>query len=179
MNVLANSSAESAPAPPRARSDQLADVVFDALYAGAIGGSTLALFFLGVDLIHGQPLYTPSLLGAMLFSGAAPHQVTDVRMDMVAYFTVVHFVAFAAFGTLVSLLCRWTGLSGRPTLTVAGVIFLLLSALSFLAATALNRALLSIIGFPWILTGHAFTALAMALFLRWSHQPDEESDIES
>ncbi|HET9947919.1 MAG TPA: hypothetical protein VFQ22_03220, partial [Longimicrobiales bacterium] len=42
------------------------DLAFDAFYGGAIGGSTIALFFLVVDGLQGRPLFTPSLIGHVL-----------------------------------------------------------------------------------------------------------------
>jgi hypothetical protein len=42
------------------KSRPLADFLYETFYGGAIGGSILALFFLAVDTLAGQPLFTPS-----------------------------------------------------------------------------------------------------------------------
>lgn len=74
-----------------------------------IGGATIALFFLVVDSIQGRPMFTSSLLGQALFEGADPASVTEVRLDMVAYFTIVHLVSFLVLGGMLSYLCQATG----------------------------------------------------------------------
>ena len=52
------------------------DLVYDSFFAGAVGGSAVALFFLFTDLLDGQPLFTPSLIGQVLFQGVPPEEVT-------------------------------------------------------------------------------------------------------
>ena len=53
-----------------ARARTRADLAYESLYCAAIGGSVIALFFLVIDAVNGQPLFTPSLLGGVLFGGA-------------------------------------------------------------------------------------------------------------
>ena len=57
---------------------------------GAIGGAVVAFFLPAVDLVGGQPLYAPPLLGSVVFGGADPTAVIGVRMDTAAYYTIVH-----------------------------------------------------------------------------------------
>ena len=43
----------------------------EALMAGCIGAGIIALWFLILDVIGGQPLYTPMVLGTVLFQQSA------------------------------------------------------------------------------------------------------------
>ena len=83
---------------------KLDDLLYDAFYSAAIGGSVLGLFFLLVDVVAGQPFYTPSLMGSVLFLGMTPEAVTDIRLDLVAYVTMLHMGAFGALGLGLSIL---------------------------------------------------------------------------
>ena len=55
----------------------------EAVYAGIFGGSAVAIFFLVTDILAGQPLFTPSLLGSVLGLGADASDVAAVRFDAV------------------------------------------------------------------------------------------------
>ena len=53
---------------PQTISHTKADILYDGLHSGAIGGSAVALFFFAVDAFRGEPLFSPSLMGGVLFS---------------------------------------------------------------------------------------------------------------
>ena len=91
----------SAPAADTARLYQ------EGLVAGIIGALTVALWFLVVDVLHGRPLYTPTVLGTALFGRATvvgSYDTLPVSMDMVLMFTWVHGLTFAAIGGVASRL---------------------------------------------------------------------------
>ena len=62
--------------PHSARTGTIADTLYDAFYSGGIAGSIVALFFLLLDAIEGQPFFTPSLMGTVLFSGVPAEAAT-------------------------------------------------------------------------------------------------------
>ena len=47
------------------------EFLLESLYAGVLGGSAVALFFLVGDLLEGRPFFTPSLIGSVLFHGVS------------------------------------------------------------------------------------------------------------
>jgi hypothetical protein len=175
-SMLPNDAAAAivAPAPHAPGASATADLIFDSIYSGAIGGSVIALFFLVADTIFAQPLFTPSLIGTVLFTHAPPEAVTEVRLDMVAYMSIVHFASFGALGVMISLLCRSTGLTGRHPLLVAGVLFAILTGAFMAAGLVAMPGILGVIGVPEILLANASTALTMAFFLRWAHKADSK-----
>lgn len=155
---------------PHSGDESLADLLYDAFYGAAVGGSTIAVFFLVVDLIAGHPLFTPSLIGTVLVTGADAAAVTEVRLDMVAYFSVAHFGVFLALGAAISLMCRWTGLSKTSPRTVVAAVFTLLTVGFFVGGQLLMPGVGAVIGVPFILAANLLTAGSMAAFLKWAHE---------
>jgi hypothetical protein len=90
-----------------------------ALVHGAVGGLAaalvVALWFLGVDLIAGQPFQTPARLADAIIGG---EHVPGARL--VAVYTVLHFAVFAALGMAAASFLRAVGVA--PGLLV-GVVF--------------------------------------------------------
>lgn len=147
------------------------DLLYDTFYSAAIGGAVVAVFFLVMDLMDGQPLFTPSLLGSTIFAGEDPVAVADVRMDMVAFFTVIHFAAFGTLGFLVSFLIRdMESLAAHPGI-IALIVFFALSTAFFVPTSLWYPGLAQEVGVMRILIANVLTALAMGIFLRRAH-PD-------
>ncbi|MDX1647923.1 MAG: hypothetical protein R3304_12325 [Longimicrobiales bacterium] len=142
------------------------DLAYDTFYGAAIGGAAIACFFLAVDVLAGRPLHTPSMLGQVLFAGADPNAVTEVRLEMMAYFTVVHLVTFLALGWVISLVLVFTGISRGNVPVVAGLVFIVVSATFFAGDLLLMEGVAEAIGIPMILAANFVTALAWAAFLK-------------
>jgi hypothetical protein len=75
--------------------------VREGIVTGLIGAAIVALFFLGIDLIRGAPLLTPSVLGEVFVLRRPSAVTTSVDLSAAALYTVAHLIAFAAFGLLV------------------------------------------------------------------------------
>jgi hypothetical protein len=88
-------------------------VLQEGVVAGLLGAAVVALWFFGIDAIHGEPLRTPRLLATALL------RVTDPTAGMLAY-TAVHGLAFITFGIVGSLLIA--GAERQPVLIFALVI---------------------------------------------------------
>lgn len=159
------------PAPP-AGSSSTGDLLYDAFYGAAIGGSVIALFFLVVDSLGGRPLFTPSILGQALFTGADPSAADTIRLDMVAYFSAVHFASFLVLGGIVSYLCRMMGVAKTNFPVVTGVIFVMLGVAFFGADLLVLGGAAGVLGVPVVLAANLVTAIAMGLFLRRAHADD-------
>jgi hypothetical protein len=72
-------------------------VLREGVVAGLVGAAIVALWFLAIDTIQGEPLRTPALLGTAFLRQTA-------TAPAVLSYTVVHGVAFLAFGTVASIL---------------------------------------------------------------------------
>lgn len=80
-------------------------VVREGLVAGAIGATGVAIWFLIIDTVAGQPLLTPSALGAVLagdFSSAS----SEAHLPWVIGYTIFHLAAFLAVGLLLSFVAH-------------------------------------------------------------------------
>jgi len=155
--------------PTRTLSRTTEDFLYDAFYGGALGGSVIALFFLVVDLVEGRPLYTPSLLGSVIFAGAAPSSVTEVRLDMVAYFTLIHLLVFGVLGMLFAFLFHEVELRARRPIEVLLLFFLIFEGASLIAALVLAPGVTQQLGAFRVFLANLLAAAAMGAFLLVTH----------
>ena len=109
-------------------------VLREGTMAGLIGAAVVALWFLAIDTIQGEPLRTPTLLGrGLLKILAGPHPVL--------VYTIVHGVAFVAFGIVAAVLIA--GAERAPMFLFAVVILFTAFEVFFFGAV--------IIGAKWVL----------------------------
>ena len=147
------------------------DFAFDSVYAGALGGSAVGLFFVVVDALDGQPLFTPALMGSVLFLGVAAEDVLRVELDAVAYFTIAHMAAFGVLGAAVTFLVHEVELHSRHPAVVLVVVFAIIES-GFLAGASLALpGVIARVGIIPIGIANALAAFTIAAFLMWSHQP--------
>lgn len=80
--------------------------VLQGVIAGVIGGTIVAVFFFVLDAARGDPFQTPGYLAEAVFGdgGVRPW------FNMIAAFTILHYVVFAAIGAGAVVLFRWAGL---------------------------------------------------------------------
>lgn len=78
----------------------------DAVVAGVLGATTVAVWFFIIDLASGQPLQTPLLLGRGLINVLGGTHQDNAAVVIIAY-TVVHYVAFIAVGLLAGVIVHW------------------------------------------------------------------------
>lgn len=99
---------------PRSLVGSWGGVLGEGVVAGLIGAAVVALWFLAIDAIQGEPLRTPKLLGTALLRQSA-------AIPAVLGYTVVHGLAFVAFGVVGALLIA--GAERQPLFIFALVIF--------------------------------------------------------
>jgi len=146
-----------------------ADLLFDSFYSAAIGGSAVALFFLVVDLLDGQPLFTPSLMGSVLFHGDTAAEVTKVRLDAVAYYSIVHIAAFGVAGALISWLVHGVELRSRHPLVVLLVLFVTLEVFFVATTSVAMPGVITRLGISRLGGANLLAAGMITLFFVWSH----------
>jgi len=155
----------------RRRPSLTTDLIYDAFFGGGIAGSAIALFFLAIDIVQGRPLYTPAMMGAALFGEVAPSSVETIRLDMVAFFSILHFATFAVLSVALSYLCRVSRLVEGHVLVMTGLAFAVLTAVIFAADWLLMPGVVGTLGYGRVLVANALTGLALAAFMKWSHKP--------
>lgn len=137
-------------------------VLREGTIAGLIGAAVVALWFLAIDTIQGEPLRTPALLGkGVLKILAGPHPV-------IAY-TVAHGVAFVLFGIVAAVLIA--GAERAPMFLFAVAILFTAFEVFFFGAV--------IIGAKWVLdelagwtifVGNLLAAAAMLTYFFKAHR---------
>ena len=119
-----------APLPARL-SVRSSSIAIDGVFAGVIGGLTVALFYLLIDTIQGRPLWTPSLLGSALFLGSSVEKMTAVNVPMVFAYTGVHMAMFVAAGMVFSfMVAQFESNPPLAVLLILAVVYTVPSSLS-------------------------------------------------
>ncbi len=155
-----------------ARTRTRADLAYESLYCAAIGGSIVALFFLVIDAWNGRPLFTPSLLGGVLFGGIAADAVNGVRLDWVAYATIVHFLVFSVIGVGVALVAHQVELRSRHPATVLFGVFAFIEWVFLVGAFLVLPGVLHQLGPYRVAAANLLAAAGIAAFLWASHRPE-------
>ncbi|MEN8160512.1 MAG: hypothetical protein ABFS41_10625 [Myxococcota bacterium] len=151
----------------------LAEVVGDGIFAGLIGASAVALWFLALDAVLREPLYTPSLVGNALLGGVSPAAAPPIDLTMVAGFTAVHSFLFIVFGIAASwVVDQFQHTPDMPLISIAT--FIALEGGFVLATKLLVPELAEAIGHGFIVAGNAFAAVGMGIYLRdWQRHPED------
>ena len=144
-------------------------IAFSSLISGAYASAAVALMFLAVDALRGNPLLTPSLIGSVALLGESPGAVRGVRLDMVALYSLLHFTAFAALGLGATLLhVRERVLRDHPVL-LGALVFAVLNAAAALVDAVLFPGLVQAIGMlPTSFCRPCWTSGIWAIFLNAS-----------
>ena len=155
----------AATAPTRSATAQ---VLEDGLFAGSIGAGVVAVWYLILDSIAGRPLFTPALLGSVLFKGASDAASIVIEPYVVAWYTAVHFLAFLGVGIIASWLA--TQFDRFPSVGVAILfLFVLFETMFFVFAFAAGRIVLGTLGLWTIAVANLLAAAGMALYLLRRH----------
>lgn len=156
---------------PPASADSATFLSREGIVAGVIGASTIALWFLVLDVVRGRPLYTPTLLGTALFRGPATVASVDnlpISLPMVLSFTLVHGLVFLGIGLAAQRLLQ---LAEKNANYGFGVILLSVIFLSgFLFVSLIFAAeILHALSWPAVLAGNLIALGAMSAYLRKHH----------
>src|SRR5207302_808644 len=127
-----------------------------------IGAAVVALWFLAIDTIQGEPLRTPKLLGMALLRQSAPTAA-------VLSYTVFHGLAFVVVGMLGSLLIA--GAERQPLFVFALVIFFTAFEVFFFGAVViLAKWVLDELAGWTIFVGNLLSAAAMLGYFFKGHR---------
>jgi hypothetical protein len=138
--------------------------------AGLLGAAGVALWFFVADLIAGQPLYTPGLLGKAMLS-LLGHGIEHGVLFNAAAYTVFHVLAFIGVGALASVLVHAT----QRTPQVAAGLLLLFAVFEsgfYSMVVALSKPeILGAIAWYQILAANLVAATLMGGYL-WKKHPE-------
>ncbi len=146
----------------------------DGLIASFVGALTIALWFLIVDALAGQPFYTPTLLGTAFF-----HHGTELvspatlkpSLDIVFQYSVFHWIAFAVMGVAASLGLRFT--ASEPHLGFGMLLFFVLFVVFEFGFRLMRAVLFSPqVEIAWlpVLIGNLLASAAIGIALLYRHR---------
>src|SRR5438128_34223 len=144
----------------------------EGIIAGILGALTVALWFLVVDMMHGRPFYTPTILGTALFGRGvwpATLETAPASFEMVAMFTWVHVLAFAVIGVIAARLIATA--ERNPRLGFGFVLlFVILEACFTVAVMIVAEPVLRALTWQAILVANVLAASVMAGYF-WLRHP--------
>lgn len=165
MNEKRETRDERQPIPPLS----VPTILMEGFITGIIGAGIVAAWFLLLDTIQNVPLWTPSLLGTVLFKGteaAVAHQQVDP--GMVAAYTLVHHAAFIGVGLVASFLV--SEIERIPPLGIALVFLFVFFETAFqIFLLAVGGPLLGGIAFWGVALANLLAAAGMAAYLWYRH----------
>ena len=151
-------------------------VIREGIIAGVLGATTVALWFLVVDVIAGRPLYTPEILGRGLLGIFGRERAGivdsggDTALTVVALYTVVHYLAFIIVGCIAAAIVR-AG-EREPGLLAGALILFVAIEIGFYGLTALlsETAVLGTLAWYQIGLANLLAAIVMGAYL-WRVNP--------
>lgn len=150
-------------------------VGLEGVTTGLLGAAGVAAWFFVVDLIAGQPLHTPGLLGKAMLS-VLGHGIAHGVLFNAAAYTVFHVAAFVGVGLLASELLD---ISRRiPQVSVGLLLFFAVFEVGFyFAAAALSLTeVLGAIAWYQILAANLLAAILMGTYL-WRRHPELKREL--
>jgi hypothetical protein len=137
-------------------------VLREGVTAGILGAAAVAVWFLAVDWIHGEPLRTPIVLGTNLLRQPSPESA-------VFLYTVVHVVAFVVFGIVAAFLLA--GAEREPMLVFLVVILFTAFEVAFFGwIVIVARWVLDELAGWTIFAGNLLAAVAMLAYFFKGHR---------
>jgi hypothetical protein len=139
------------------------------IVSGLLGAVVVAIWFLIIDSILREPLYTPAALATIMFQGGGTPGSVEVTTTAVLGYSFVHFTFFILFGVLLSGLVMQV--EKFPPLAFGLLILFVVFEVFFIAMVAvLGRWILQELAWWSILVGNIFAAAAMGTYM-WKVRP--------
>ena len=147
---------------------QAHDVTRRGIIAGLLGAIVVAAWFLIVDSLLREPLYTPSALASVLFGGGVNPDPVDIQPGPVVAYSLVHLTFFIVFG--VALAGIASKVEAFPPLVLGlAVLFIVFDVFFISMVAVLGRWVLAELAWWSILLGNVLAAAAMGIYLWRAH----------
>lgn len=139
---------------------RISHTVTRGVIAGTAGALALALWFLFIDAMAGQPFRTPAFVASVLIGLQSP----TINFGLVAMYTAMHFFAFIVLGIGISWLLERTE---TPPHFLLGMVlgFLLFDLMFYLGVMITGVNVVRALGWPEVLTGNLIAGIALMGYL--------------
>lgn len=143
--------------------------VREGLAVGLLGAAVVAAWFLIVDSVAREPLFTPAALGSALLYGAAGPEDVIISVGSVLGYTLFHVAAFLFVGLIIAALLVQA--EKYPALLFGLLILFVVFETFFIALSAMLGAwLMEELAWWSVLAGNLLAALSMGAYL-WKRHP--------
>lgn len=130
------------------------------IVAGVLAAGVLAAWFLGVDLIRGQPFDAPIFLASALVGLNNP----QATIGLLLLYTVLHFFVFIIIGIAVAWLFDRSGVAPHPLLgLVLG--FLMFDLMFYTGVVVTGVDVVQALGWPEVLVGNLLAGMTVVGYL--------------
>jgi putative oxidoreductase len=138
--------------------------------AGVIGATCVAVWFFIVDMIAGQPLFTPATLGHALLTVLKPTPEWANQTATVIAYTVFHYLAFIGIGIIAAVVASWA--STEPAIIIGFIILAVAFEVGFYGLVAVLQLVTPLGALAWyqVMIGNLIAAVAMGTYL-WRVHP--------
>jgi hypothetical protein len=143
---------------------------------GIIGGLAVAIWFLILDTIAGQPFQTPSLLGQVVLFGDPRPDTNQVVFGAILVYTAFHFAVFALLGMGLVALVHWAVRDSVVRYALLPV-FLVFEVLFYGLLEVFSERTNTLFPFWAVITANTLAAFCMGLYL-WIRHPDFRRSIQ-
>ena len=142
---------------------------------GFLGATAVAVWFLIVDLVHGQALHTPATLGRVFFSLFGP-EAGETTLQHVLGYTVFHYLAFMVVGTILAAILRQA--DSEPSVLAGALIFFFVFQLAVFGLVSLlsEKTLLGDMAWAQIFAANIVASVIMGWYL-WRQHPRAVSEL--
>ncbi len=135
---------------------------------GIIGGLAVAISFLLLDALAGQPLQTTSLLGQVVLFRDPNPDTTRVVLGPFLMYTAVHFLVFALIGMGLVALVHWA-IDNSIVRYALLPVFLVFEVLFYGLLAVLSERTNELFPFWAVVAANTLAALSMGLYLWYRH----------
>jgi len=145
-------------------------LLHDGIIAGLIGAAAIAIWFLIIDKVAGQPFRTPIALGNGLVDVFGPADATDSKVTFILAYTIFHFAAFMFVGLLAALIVHLA--KREPSILLGFVVLFVATEIGFYGFTSLLHEASSLRVLAWyqVMLGNLIAASSMGYYFWRTHR---------
>ncbi|HEX5437071.1 MAG TPA: hypothetical protein VFW98_07925 [Gemmatimonadaceae bacterium] len=142
-------------------------ILREGVIAGLIGATSVAIWFLAIDILIHSPLYTPRVLGHALWSVFGP--VKEGTAVFVAAYTVFHYIAFIVVGIIAAIIVH--SARRHPSVMAGFLLVFVIIEMGFYGITSMLDTFLPLGALAWyqVAIGNLIAAVLMGYYFYRAH----------
>jgi hypothetical protein len=142
-------------------------IILDGVIAGVCGAAVIAIWFLLLDAVRGQPLQTPALLAASLIPGLHNAAATGTMLwALTAEYTAFHFLTFIVIGVAGAFMIE---AAARDRALFPSLLLFVFAFEVFFIAVVMLLGPSAVVVMPWwkVMIGNGLATAAMLAVFLW------------